>query len=102
MDKGFYKSKKWEDKRDRILRRDGYQCQYCKRYGRRRGGAHVHHINPVEYYPELAFADWNLICLCRDCHNRMHDRESHELTAEGERLRRRTNERHERGSGAGV
>lgn len=92
----FYKSKKWESVRDSVLRRDGYLCQSCKRYGRLKGAAHVHHANPFEIYPELALQKWNLVSLCRECHNRMHDRESHELTAEGEKLRRRVNEQHER------
>ena len=95
-DKSFYHSKQWETVRDGVLRRDGYQCQYCKRYGRLRGASHVHHINPIEIYPELALARWNLGSLCRECHNRMHDRDSHELTAEGEKLRRKTNEQHDR------
>ena len=77
-DKSFYHSKQWETVRDGVLRRDGYQCQYCKRYGRLRGASHVHHINPIEIYPELALARWNLVSLCRECHNRMHDRDSHE------------------------
>lgn len=92
----FYKSKTWETVRGSVLRRDGYICQRCKRYGRMRGAAHVHHINPLEFYPELATARWNLISLCMKCHNELHDRDTHELTAEGEKLRRKTNEQHER------
>lgn len=98
----FYNSKQWERVRERILRRDGYQCQRCKRYGRLRGAAHVHHINPYETHPELALEGWNLIALCRECHNAQHDRDSHELTAEGEKLRRRTNEQHERNRRPGI
>lgn len=92
----FYKSKTWETVRGSVLRRDGYICQRCKRYGRMREAAHVHHINPLEFYPELATARWNLISLCMKCHNELHDRDTHELTAEGEKLRRKTNEQHER------
>lgn len=29
-----YKSKRWEHKRKMILKRDHYQCQRCKRYGK--------------------------------------------------------------------
>ena len=72
------------------MRRDGYLCQHCKRYGKRRAGEHVHHIYPVEHWPEYAFQPWNLITLCQACHNRMHDRDTHELSAEGEKLRERT------------
>lgn len=58
-------------------------------------GAHtVHHIFPWEFYPEYTYENWNLISLCKDCHNKMHDRESHKLTEEGERLRRKTWRKH--------
>ena len=96
VNNNFYKSKTWETVRGSVLRRDGYICQRCKRYGRMRGAAHVHHINPLESYPEYATARWNLISLCLQCHNSLHDRDTHELTAEGEKLRRKTNEQHER------
>lgn len=84
-----YKVKKWENKRERILRRDGYMCQECKRYGKRVSAEHVHHIFPVETYPEYQWEDWNLISLCKKCHNKMHDRDTHELSQEGEKLKRR-------------
>ena len=40
----FYKSTAWKHKRSAILRRDNYQCQDCKRYGRMREAVTVHHI----------------------------------------------------------
>lgn len=89
MDAGFMNTKKWQRKRDSILRRDGYTCQLCKRYGKMTGARHVHHIFPWEFYPELTYESWNLISLCQNCHNRMHDRDTHELTEEGKRLQRR-------------
>ena len=89
LDKSFYKSKQWEHKRDSILRRDSYTCQLCKRYGRMTGAGHVHHVYPFEQYPEYALESWNLISLCQQCHNKMHDRDTHELTEEGRRLQRK-------------
>lgn len=68
----FYKSTAWIKKRAKIMRRDGYQCQDCRRYGRRRQAVTVHHIRPLEEAPELALTDSNLICLCDGCHNRRH------------------------------
>lgn len=85
-----YKTKRWEDLRSRVLRRDNYICQECKRYGRMRSGNHVHHIFPAEFYPDYQWKPWNLITLCRDCHNAMHDRDTHELSTKGEQLRCRT------------
>ena len=93
IDNSFYKSTEWKRLRRVILRRDGYACQECRRYGRMRGASHVHHINPVEHFPELARKSWNLVSLCQECHNAMHDRDTHELSTRGEELRCKTNQR---------
>lgn len=68
----FYESRKWKRKRQQILRRDGYMCQICKRYGRMREATEVHHIQHLEDRPDLAFNNDNLISLCRSCHNAQH------------------------------
>ena len=68
----FYLTAKWKRKRARILRRDGYQCQDCKRYGRMREATEVHHIKHLEDNPELAYVDDNLVSLCKSCHNARH------------------------------
>src|SRR5690606_3322743 len=79
----IYKSNKWIKKRAKILRRDEYLCQESKRYGKSVQADTVHHIYPVELYPELAFVDWNLLSLSHRQHNAMHIRDSHELTDKG-------------------
>ena len=68
----FYLSSKWKRKREQILRRDNYLCQNCKRYGRQRQAATVHHIKHYDEFPELALKDDNLISLCAACHNLQH------------------------------
>lgn len=68
----FYNSAAWKRKRAAILRRDGYMCQRCKRYGRQRQAQTVHHIKHLDEYPELAYDSTNLISLCNDCHNAEH------------------------------
>ncbi len=67
-----YKSRRWKKKRIKILRRDGFLCQECKRYGKRVEAVTVHHIKHASEYPELAYKDDNLVSLCSACHNRMH------------------------------
>lgn len=67
-----YKSDRWERKRNAILKRDNYLCQWCKRYGRRVQATTVHHIEHVEDRPDLAYTDSNLISLCAACHNKAH------------------------------
>ncbi len=67
-----YKGARWENIRESILKRDDYQCQRCKRYGRMRQAQVVHHIKHADEYPELAYTRDNLISLCNDCHNKEH------------------------------
>ena len=68
----FYTTAKWKRKREHILKRDGYLCQDCKRYGRMREATEVHHIQFLEFHPELAYDDRNLVSLCKRCHNARH------------------------------
>lgn len=86
----MYDSKRWKTKRERILRRDKYQCQLSKRYGRIVQANTVHHIFPRDQYPQYQWDDWNLISLSAEMHNRMHDRVTNQLTDEGLDLLRRT------------
>ena len=82
----FYKSAKWKRKRQSILRRDKYQCQASRRFGRIVQADTVHHILPRDQYPQYELCDWNLISLSSKEHNKMHDRITNELTPEGRRL----------------
>lgn len=85
-----YKGKRWKKLRAYILKRDGYRCQYESRYGRNRQADTVHHIFPVDVFPEYAYEKWNLISLSRKGHERMHMRETHKLSPTGLHLLRRT------------
>ena len=79
----MYHNKNWKEKRKYILSRDNYLDQELIRYGKRVQADTVHHIFPLEFYPELKYTDWNLISLSRQTHNEMHDRTSHNLTQDG-------------------
>lgn len=92
----FYNSPRWRRKQKAILRRDHYQCQLCKRYGRISEASIVHHKLELAEYPELAMDDDNLVSVCRKCHNKLHDekgakaqqkrRYKHEDRYSGERI----------------
>ena len=82
----FYKSRRWKMLREFVMRRDYYLCQYFKRYGKMRQAQTVHHIFPREDYPQYQWCAWNLIGLSYEAHNRMHDRNTGALTAEGKAL----------------
>lgn len=86
----IYDETKWKSKRVSILRRDGYQDQVLKRYGKLVQAEIVHHIFPVEEYPEFAYEDWNLTSVSVSTHNKLHDRITNELTEAGIELLRRT------------
>ena len=91
----FYKSRQWERKRAAVMRRDGYMCRECVRYGKSTAATMVHHVKPFEHYPELKLDSNNLISLCNKCHGTMHDRQTNELTDNGkawiERIERKNN-----------
>ena len=86
----FYKSARWKKIRERILRRDKYLCQISKRYGKLVQADTVHHIFPRDKFPEYSFSDWNLVSLSNAAHNKLHHRDTRELTEEGKELLRRT------------
>lgn len=85
-----YNSLKWKHTARMVMRRDGYMCQLSKRYGKAVPAEVVHHIFPVDEFPEYAYEPWNLIALSRKMHNTLHDRNTDALTAEGVALMRRT------------
>ena len=67
-----YTGARWLRKRAAILRRDGYKCRWCARYGRAVPAKIVHHLKEADEYPELAYTDSNLVSLCQACHNKAH------------------------------
>lgn len=84
----FYDSGDWKRLRERVKRRDNYECQECKRNGfvsidtneysesakRKKIQLVVHHIKELECYPELALDIDNLETICVQCHNAEHGR----------------------------
>lgn len=70
----FYKTQAWLKCRAVILKRDGYRCQSCKRRNPKIPvpANTVHHIKPLDEYPELALDEDNLESICPSCHNKEH------------------------------
>ena len=90
MNNPFYKTKRWEHKRELILKRDGYRCQISASLGKNIQANTVHHIFPLDELPEYAWESWNLISVSNEMHERLHDRTNGTLNAEGIALLRRT------------
>ena len=67
--------KVWAEK---VLRRAGYLCEECRRYGRLDShglpvrATTAHHIKHRDEYPELQYDVMNGRALCERCHNRAH------------------------------
>lgn len=85
-----YKEPKWLKLRETALRRDKYIDQYLKRYGKIKQAEIVHHIFPVNDFPEYKYCLWNLISVSRATHNLFHNRDTDELTEIGKQLLIRT------------
>ena len=79
----FYKSKKWEHTRATVLKRDEYMCQCCKANNQMIQAQCVHHIFPRDTYPEYQFEPWNLMSLCNECHDEMHNHYTGDLSKKG-------------------
>ena len=85
-----YRTERWKRLREKILRRDGYRCRESARYGLSVEATTVHHIWPVDDFPQWAWEPWNLISLSGKAHREMHDVSTGALTSRGESWRRRS------------
>lgn len=72
--KKFYDCAKWRKLRQSAIKRDNHECQMCRRQGKYHKVNNVHHIKEVKLRPDLALDLNNLICLCIDHHNEVHER----------------------------
>lgn len=69
----FYQCQAWRNKRKEILNRDNNECQVTKSIGQvSTDKLIVHHIKPLEYFPELSMDDSNLITVSHTNHNIIH------------------------------
>lgn len=63
----------WPQRRVRVYRRDNYECQSCDAKGGKNGDheLHAHHIVPIS--DDGTHNMSNLLTLCKDCHNKVHE-----------------------------
>lgn len=86
--KALHHTKRWAKKAKAIRSRDGHMDQAAwLLMGIRQDADMVHHIYPVEDYPEYAYEDWNLMSTSRSTHNQLHNPDG-SLTRLGEDLQR--------------
>ena len=65
------KSPEYQRWRQAVRQRDEGACRVCEEHG----NSHVHHIKPLEKYPDLATEIDNGITLCGNCHTRLNGKE---------------------------
>lgn len=68
----FYNDRKWRKLSKEAKRRDKNECQHCKAKGLYAEAEQTHHIKELKDYPHLAYDLFNLISLCKKCHNIVH------------------------------
>jgi len=55
--------------RENCFKRDAYTCRSCGQRGRR---LNAHHIWPFQRFPQWKYELWNLLTLCKTCHDAFH------------------------------
>lgn len=55
--------------REACFERDDYRCRSC---GQRGGKLNAHHVWPFQRFPEWKYSVWNLVTLCKRCHDAFH------------------------------
>jgi len=83
----LYHTAVWQRVREAVLTRDNYLCQRCLKRRRLQPANTVHHIKPLDKYPELALVMDNLISLCSTCHNQIHTGDAKEVSEKKRRAR---------------
>lgn len=95
MDKKFYNSAAWQNLRASVLRSAEYKDQLEIRAGRNVNADTVHHIFPLDKYPQYGLCRWNLIAINNLTHEALHNRRSGGLSSMGFELLLETAEKND-------
>ena len=84
-----YNDPVYKDARTRVLKRDKFKCQMpgCKKKKK----LNVHHIERWADAAHLRYETFNMITLCRECHDSIKDKESHYVPLFQELVRKNEN-----------
>jgi len=78
----FYRTRTWKRIRNEVLEADRHECQRCKAKGFYSSANTVHHVQYIDKHPELGLSPTyvyngqehrNLISLCHQCHDEIHE-----------------------------
>lgn len=72
----FYNSPEWRDLRNQVFLEANGLCEECLKKKIIMEGKEVHHIVPITTDWSKRYERTNLILLCSDCHNKIHNRQS--------------------------
>ncbi len=80
----FYNSYHWRQLSKQVKAEQHNECQLCKKQGKYSPADIVHHVKHLRQWPELAYSrtytdeqgieQVQLLALCNDCHNKVHNR----------------------------
>ena len=80
----FYWTEDWKELRAAVMDDFHHECQECLKRGEYTEASCVHHVNEVRNRPDLALSRYyvdnkgerqpNLVPLCNQCHNAVHDK----------------------------
>lgn len=80
----FYHCTAWRKLRSIVVDRDNHECKVCGII-EQKARLYVHHKKELKDYPHLALDMNNLITVCGNCHNDIHEK--------GEQLRQYDNKK---------
>ena len=72
----FYNGKEWKELRSWKFAEANGLCEDCRENGKIVAGKEVHHLVEISKDWSKRLDPDNLVLLCRECHNKIHNRQS--------------------------